>query len=135
MNVTTIVDPRALGYSNIKPGDRVYYSNNTIIRTPPWQEKNRPLAIEQFLQVAGNAMTIELTLDNDGNYEREDNDDSYIMFIPFEEAGPQMPVIAPGVISLKSATRLYGVTDAQDRLTVTGVVVRALCQADSCSYR
>ena len=135
MNVTTIVDPRALGYSNIKPGDRVYYSNNTIIRTPPWQEQNRPLAIEQFLQVAGNATAVELTLDGDGNYEREENDGSYIMFIPFEEVGPQMPVIARGVISLEIASRLYGVTDTQDRLTVTGVVVEALCQADSCSYR
>lgn len=135
MSVTTIVDPRALGYSNIEPGDRVYYSNNTITRTPPWQEKNRPLAIDEFLQLAGSATTIELALNSDGDYEREGNDGSYVMFIPYEDVGPQMPVIAGGVISVKSASRLYGVADGQDRLTVIGVIVEALCQADSCIYR
>jgi len=134
MNVTTIVDPRALGYSNIKPGDRVYYSNNTITRTPPWQENNRPLAIAEFLQLAGSATTMELAL-NDGSYEREGNDGSYVMFIPSIDVGPQMPVIAKGKISVNTASRLFGVTEGQDQLTVTGVLVEALCQADSCIYR
>ena len=134
VRISTIDDPRNLGLSKIKPGDRVYYSSNTLVRRPPWNEHNLPTEMEDFIQVAGNAADIRLTLRN-GMYEREDDDGSYILFIPGPGAGQQMPIIAGGSLSAAAADRFYGDLTDRDQLQVTAVIINVLCQADSCRYR
>jgi hypothetical protein len=134
ISVAIIGDMRELGMLGIAPGDRVYYANYQIVRRPPWQKDNSPVDIEPFIQVAGDATTIQLRL-NGGQFERVDNDGSYVMLIPSAEVGQQMPVINQGVIGLDQATTLFGDIGNRESLEVTGVIVQALCQADACSYR
>jgi hypothetical protein len=132
--LTSINDPRGLGAAGIEPGDRVYYSNNTMVRRPPWGADNLPANIADFLLVAGTATTVDLVLRN-GNYEREGNDGSYIMFIPASTVDPQMPLITTGALAQDAAAALFGDVAGRSRLQVTGVLVDALCQGDRCSYR
>jgi len=134
VNVVMIEDVRRLGLIGIQPGDRVYYSNYAIVRRPPWSEDNQPTDIEKFVQVAGDAATLRLALIND-NYEREDNDGSYILFIPANNVGQAMPVISRGSLPAETAAALFGDILDQNRLDVTGVIVKAMCQADSCTSR
>jgi len=125
---------RELAMAGIMPGDRVYVANDQMIRRPPWTEDNSPVNIEDFIQVAGDAATIRLELTN-GQYERVDNDGSYIMFLPSAEVGQQMPIISQGVVAAESAASLFGEISDRQELEVIGVIVRALCQSDTCSYR
>jgi hypothetical protein len=131
--VTGVADPRDFGAAGIAPGDRVYFSNDTMLRRPPWNAENLPADISKLIQVAGTATTVDLVLRNDG-YERKDNDGSYVMFIPAGNVGQQMPVITRGTLSLEAASALLGDLRDREQLQVTGVVVNALCQADTCRY-
>ena len=133
-DVTEIAAPDQLGLSGIEAGDRVYYSNDTLVRRPPWAAANRPAGLDNFLLVAGTAVEIDLVLQRDA-FERIDNDGSYVMFLPDPDAGPSLPRINTGVLSLAAATDLYGDVMQDNRLTVLAVEVHALCQADACSYR
>ena len=56
------------------------------------------------------------------------------MFIADPDAGPQMPVITTGSLSVAAAATLYDEVMNQGQLQVTAIVVKALCQADSCRY-
>jgi len=132
--VATIDDPRDLGLAGIESGDRVYYSNNTMIRRPPWHGDNLPVDMTNYLMVAGDARMIDLVLRNE-NYEREENDGSYIMYLPDAAVGQQMPTISSGSLPAHTAAALFGDVENRERLQVIGIVVKALCQADSCSYR
>ena len=131
--VGNIADPRELGQSEIKAGDRVYFSNNTLLRHPPWSDENSPAELANFLLVAGEAETLELELRGDG-YQRVKDDGTYVMYFPNAGAVKQMPVITAGQLPKTAASSLYGDSVA-DRMKVLAVVVTALCQADSCSYR
>jgi hypothetical protein len=111
----------------------VFYSNNTLVRRPPWPAQNVPADLPSFLLVAGDAMHAELVLHGDA-YERRGADGSYVMYLPGPEQTEQMPVITPGALPRAAALRLYGQA-AGDRMQVTAVLVTALCQADRCSYR
>jgi len=132
--LTEITAPDQLGLSGIDTGDRVYYSNNTLVRRPPWTADNRPAGLDSFLLVAGTAVEIDLVLQR-GAFERVGNDGSYVMFLPDPDVGPSLPRINTGILSLAAATDLYGDVMQDNRLTVVAVEVHALCQADSCSYR
>ena len=131
---TTINKANESGLSGIEPGDRVYYSNLTMVRRPPWTDDNSPNGLSDFLLVAGDAVTLEL-VSNPGSYERIDNDGSYVMFLPGPDVGEQMPVISTGTLPVAAASRLYGDVTSRDRLQVLAVQVNALCLADSCQYR
>jgi len=134
IHIASSNDMRELAMAGIMPGDRVYVANDQMIRRPPWTEDNSPVNIEDFIQVAGDAATIRLELTN-GQYERVDNDGSYIMFLPSAEVGQQMPIISQGVVAAESAASLFGEISDRQELEVIGVIVRALCQSDTCSYR
>jgi len=131
--VDTIEDPRELGKSEIRAGDRVYFSNNTLVRNPPWSDENIPTDLPNFLLVAGEAVTLELELRGNG-YQRVEDDGTYVMYFPNAAAVDQMPVITAGQLPKSAANNLYG-SSAADRIKVLAVVVTALCQADTCSYR
>ncbi len=130
--VIGIGDPRGLGLAGIRPGDRVYYSNNTLIRNPPWNAANEPNGIDQFLLVAGNAISVRLAA-RGGNFVREDNDGSFLVFVPDESVGLQMPAIAAGQLDAASARRIYGAGADSDYLDIVAVEIRAICQGRTCS--
>ncbi len=130
--VIGIADPRGLGLAGIRPGDRVYYSNNTLVRNPPWNAANEPNGIDQFLLVAGNAISVRLAAEG-GNFVREDNDGSFLVFIPDESVGLQMPAIAAGQLDTGSARRIYGAGADSDYLDIVAVEIRAICQGRTCS--
>lgn len=132
--IAIIEDPREFGLAEIATGDRVYFSNFDMARRPPWQKGNVPVDIENFLMVSGDIETIQLELNN-GVYEREDNDGSYVMFIPTENVEPRMPVISQGVLATDVAATLFGDLQGRRQLEAKVVMIRALCQADACSYQ
>ena len=134
IHVASINDMRELGMAGLMPGDRIYFANYQMVRRPPWNNDNSPVDIEDFIQVAGDATTIQLTLNN-GQYERVDNDGSYVMLIPSAEVGQQMPVITRGTVARDQAAALFGNIEDQRTLEVTAVTVQALCQANACSFR
>jgi hypothetical protein len=134
VSVGSIADPRELGLSGIDVGDRVYYSNDTLLRRPPWNDQNQPAGLENFLLVAGDVVETELVF-LQGAYRRPDNKNSYIMFLPDLDVGPMLPRINTGTLSLAAANELYGDVSQESHLTVLAVEIYALCQADSCSYR
>ncbi len=84
--------------------------------------------------VSGDIETIQLELNN-GVYEREDNHGSYVMFIPTENVEPRMPVISQGVLATDAAATLFGDLQGRRQLEAKVVMIRALCQADACSYQ
>jgi hypothetical protein len=134
LDILKLDDPRNLGLAGIEPGDRVYYSNNTIIRKAPWQENNVPPDLPQLLLVSGDAAAVELVR-QDTEFAINSKEGGYVMLIPGPDRGPQMPLIAQASLSMEQTQSVYGDVDGLERLSVTGVIVRALCQADRCSYR
>lgn len=134
VDVNTIDDPRDLGRVGLRPGDRVYYSNNTIVRVPPWPADNIPASLGTFLLVAGNVAEFDLVLQN-GSYARVNNDNSYVMFVPAHEVGPAMPLITQGILPAEAAAGLFATPPGAEQISVLGVSIAALCQADVCSYR
>ena len=122
VSVATILDPREMDYSILQPGDRVYYSNSTMVRRPPWQDNNLPRDIADFLQLAGNARPMDLML-KDGRFHRDGNDGSYVMFLRGPDAESQMPVITRGMISAETAAGLFGIDSTQEQVTVRAILV------------
>ena len=134
LEVSELFDPRDLGGAGIEPGDRVYYSNNIMIRKSPWQVNNAPTDLAELLLVSGDAAAIQLIRQGSG-FSIDSGDGGYVMLIPAADRGQQMPLIAESGLSTEQVEFLYGNVDGQDRLDVTGVIVKALCQGDSCNYR
>ena len=134
LHVAAIDDPRHLGSSGIKPGDRVYYSNNTMLRRPPWDNDNLPSGLASYLLVAGDAVSAELVL-RDDSYQRSDDEGGYVMYFADADRGQRMPVISSTAIAADAARELYGAAADGSPLSVTVIRIMALCQADACSYR
>jgi hypothetical protein len=130
--VGKIEDPRDFGTAGIETGDRILFSNFTLVRKPPWQEDNVPIGLDALIMASGNAAEIELDLQNK-LYEVQGHDGRSVMFIPPAEAGQLMPTISSAGLSISQAETMYG-TNVGDNLTVIGVVIDTLCRADRCTY-
>jgi len=130
--VAEIPDPAELGQAGILDGDRVYYSNNALIRSPPWSDSNEPNDLANYLLVAGDAINVRLQRRDQG-FERENNDGSYLLFLPVPSVGAQMPVISSGFIDHGTARRIYGATEGRGYIDAMVVEIKAVCQRDSCS--
>jgi hypothetical protein len=125
-----VQDPRDFGRAGIEPGDRVFHSNMTLARIPPWDIRNRPYQLEQLVMAAGNAANIDLKLDGD-QYAIQGHGGRFIMFIPAAESGKNMPVIARDRLSVGAIRTIHG-DEVGDKLHVIGVVVDSLCLAERC---
>ena len=134
LEIDQLNDPRELGGAGIEPGDRVFYSNNTMIRKSPWQANNEPTDLSNLLLVSGDAASIQLVRQDTG-FVIESDEGGYVMFVPGPDAAQQMPLIAESMLSQEQVQSLYGNVEGVEGLDVTGVVVKALCQADQCSFR
>ncbi len=132
--VVTLDDPRDLGLAGLQPGDRVYYANKTMVRRPPWPEGNLPNGIADYLLVAGDVVSVDLERRGE-HFQVTGGDGSYVMLVPAAARGQRMPVITAGTLTEADVAGLYGDVAGRERLTVTGMVVRALCQAAACRYR
>ena len=126
-----IADPRDFGSADVEPGDRVFHSNLTLARMPPWDDSNRPQRLNDLVMAFGNAANIDLNLNGD-QYEIQGHPGKYIMFIPSSESGQVMPVIAMDNLSVAMAKTMYGYKLA-DNARVLGVLVDTLCLVDRCT--
>ena len=133
LSVLELHDPRDLGYMGIEPGDQVFYSNITVLRKTPWRDDNVPASLEMLVMVAGDAESVTLRRQGD-EYVIDGANGRFYLLIPSPEVGREMPLISS--ISFRSdlIQRIYGEKGQQDELTVTGVAIKALCQAEKCLY-
>ena len=131
IKVVDIDDPRDLGTVGIEPGDSVFYSNDTIIRKMPWRADNIPASLDQLLLVSGDAESMQLIRRND-EYVVAGYEGTLVMLIPGAEMGQTMPLIASSGLTVQQVRSLYGDVDRAESLSITGVVVRELCQSDRC---
>lgn len=132
--VMELNDPRELGLIGLEDGDRVYFSNNAVLRKAPWRDDNVPSSLATLIMVSGEATSLELAREGD-RYIVANGDTSFYLYVPNAGVGQQMPVISPSGISIADAKALFGEFNNQEGFTVTAVAVKALCQADQCSYR
>ena len=107
LEIDQLDDPRELGGAGIEPGDRVYYSNNTMIRKSPWQANNVPTDLSNLLLVSGDAASIQLVRQDTG-FVIESDEGGYVMFVPGPDAAQQMPLIAESMLSQEQVQSLYG---------------------------
>lgn len=132
VDVRKVQDPRDLGVVGIEPGDRILYSNRTVVRRPPWGDSNVPYGIEKLIMCSGDATVINLER-SDKQFQIQGHNGKYVMLIPRAESGKQMPLIATGELTIAQIESVYG-DIASDNLQVLGVVIDVLCQADRCAY-
>jgi hypothetical protein len=57
------------------------------------------------------------------------------MLVPDPEAGPVTPLISTSIFEGNQLEALYGSVQDRDSLEVTGIILDAVCRADSCQYR
>ena len=134
IKVVIINHPLDIGVVGIVPGDRVFYSTNEVLRTKPWRDDNVPVPLAGLVMIAGDAMTV--TLRREGNsYVVDGANNRFFMLVPRAESGQQLPVLSFDKYPAEEIERLYGDLDQRDELTVTGIAVKALCQADTCLYQ
>lgn len=133
IDVVDLDDPRQLGTIGIVPGDRVIYSNITVLRKMPWTEDNVPESLQRLVMVAGDAMNITLQREGD-SYVVDGAVGGFFMLVPSAEQGQQMPVMSSDSFRSEEIERIYGDRGRHDELTVIGIAVKALCTADKCRY-
>ena len=83
--------------------------------------------------IAGDVMTVTLRRDGDA-YLVDGADNRFYMLVPGAEQGQQMPILPPDRYPADEIQRLYGDRGQREDLTVLGIAVKALCQADVCRY-
>jgi hypothetical protein len=132
--VIELGDPRELGLVGLEVGDRVYFSNTTIVRKAPWRDDNVPSSLASQIMVSGDVTTLELVHQGD-KYVVGNDDDSFFLYVPSANVGQQMPVISGTGLGSAEVKALYGEIEYSKSLTATVVAVKALCQADRCEYR
>jgi hypothetical protein len=57
------------------------------------------------------------------------------MLVPEAEAGEVVPLLSTSTFGTDQLEELYGSIQDKDSLEVVGVIVDAVCRADSCQYR
>ena len=127
-------DPRELGLIGLEVGDRVHFSNDTVLRKAPWSDDNVPTTLATLIMVSGEVTTLELAREG-GKYVVANGDTNTYLYVPNAVVGQQMPVISPSGIGVPEAKALFGEINNQESITVTAIAVKALCQADQCTYR
>ena len=131
--VIELRDPRDLGYMGVEPGDQVFYSNIIVLRKTPWREDNVPASLEMLVLVAGDAETVTLRRQGD-EYVVDGADGQFFLLVPSPDVGREMPLLSAISFRPDLIERIYGEKGRQDELTVIGVAVKALCQAEKCLY-
>jgi len=132
--VHEVVDTRDLGMANLQSGDRVYVANSEIRRITPYTKDNSPHMLPEYIAIAGRAATFTLRRQGDG-YVVDGHENSYVMLVPDSEAGQVTPLLSISPIEADQLENVYGSMQDKDSLEVTGIIVDAVCRADSCQYR
>ncbi len=132
VEVRRVSDPRDLGLMDINAGDRVLFSNRTVVRQPPWEADNSPHKLNELLMASGDALQIDLRRSGD-HFVVEGQDGRYVMLVPAAEVGKSMPLIVIGEVPVATIQTAYGDV-ASDTLRTVGVVLDTLCQADRCTH-
>jgi hypothetical protein len=132
--VQEVAGTHELGTANLQPGDRVYVANSEVRRITPYTADNSPHMLAEYIAIAGRAVAFTLRRQGDG-YVVDGHQDSYVMLVPDAEAGEVVPLLSTSTFGTDQLEELYGSMQDKDSLEVTGVIVDAVCRADSCQYR
>lgn len=132
--VQEVVDTGELGMANLQPGDRVYVANSEIRRITPYTDDNSPRPLPEYMAIAGRAAALTLSRQGTG-FVVDEHENSYVMLVADPEAGPVTPLISASIFEGDQLEALYGSVQDKDSFEVTGIILDAVCQADSCQYR
>ena len=132
MDIVKLNNPQNLGKVGVRPGDRVYWANTSVLRIPPWAIKhNKPANYDSVRLISGDAKQMQLVRQNDRYITQ--HRDAYVMFIPDQLVGQQLPVISSSGLTFAQTRRLYG-DRLQDSFQVIAVMVKGYCQSELCNY-
>jgi hypothetical protein len=120
--------------ADLQSGDRVYLVNSEVRRVPPYADDNSPHMLSEYMAIAGRAATFSLRRQDDG-YVVDGHENSYVMLVPGPELGKFTPLLSNSTFEVDQLENIYGSLQDKDMLEVSGVIVDAMCRADSCSYR
>ena len=134
VEVQEIADTGELGIAKLKPGDRVYVVTTEVRRLLPYTEDNTPNMLAEYTAIAGRADELTLRRRGDG-YVIDEHEDSYVMLVPDSEEEKITPLLAVSEIAADQLEPVYGSLQGKDSLDVTGIIIDAMCRADSCQYR
>jgi hypothetical protein len=132
--VHELVATTDLGMADLQPGDRVYVASAEVRRVAPYREDNSPNMLPEYIAIAGRAATFKLRRQSDG-YIVDGHENSYVMLVP--DSGPEKhtPLFSNSTFEVEQLEEVYGSLQDRDTLEVTGVIIDAMCRADSCLYR
>lgn len=123
-----------LGMAKLQSGDRVYVVTTEVRRLTPYVEDNSPNMLPEYTAIAGRAATLTLRRQGDG-FVADGHENSYVMLVPDSEEEKITPLLTNSVIDTAQLEMLYGSLQGRDSLDVTGIIIDAICRADSCRYR
>ncbi|MBT8099919.1 MAG: hypothetical protein KJO82_09220, partial [Gammaproteobacteria bacterium] len=134
VEVQSVADTRELGMARIEPGNRVYLANVEIRRFSPYLPDNTPGMLPEYIAVAGRAATFRMLRRGD-DYVVDGLENASVMLIPKPEAGQIAPLLSDSAFNADQLQKLYGDIRNQDSFAVTGIIIDAICQANTCQYR
>jgi len=123
-----------LGMAKLQSGDRVYVVTTEVRRLAPYTEDNSPNMLSEYIAIAGRAATLTLRRQGLG-YVADGHENSYVMLVPDSEGEKITPLLTNSDIDVDQLEMIYGSLQGRDSLDVTGVIIDAICRADSCQYR
>lgn len=123
-----------LGMAKLQSGDRVYVVTTEVRRLTPYVEDNSPNMLPEYKAIAGRAATLTLRREGIG-YVVDGHESSYVMLVPDSEGERATPLLSNSDIDADLLETIYGDIESRDSLDVTGVIIDAICRADSCQYR
>ena len=132
--VYELFDTADLGMANLQSGDRVYAASGEVRRIAPYSEDNSPSMLPEYIAIAGRAATFKLRRQSHG-YVVDGHENSYVMLVPDSKRGKHTPLFSNSTFDVDQLEKVYGSLQDKNTLEVTGVIIDAMCRADSCLYR
>jgi hypothetical protein len=123
-----------LGMAGLQSGDRVYVVTTEVRRLTPYTEDNSPNMLSEYIGIAGRVATLTLRRQGVG-YVVDGHENSYVMLVPDSEGERTTPLLTNSEIDADQLEVIYSGPKGRDSLNVTGIIVDAMCRADSCQYR
>mgnify|MGYP000962731432 CR=1 FL=1 len=129
-SVGVFEEQRLTGPRAVQPGDTVIFSNDVLMRQPPFQIDNRPLGLEWFSQKFTVAERITLTRVG-SDYALQETSGQPVLLLGAIGV-TQAPILIRNKVPTADVDSLRGTNDAPDRLSLLGFRVKAQCNAAGC---
>ncbi len=133
INLGMVKNLGELNTNNMKPGDVLFFSNDMLVRSPPWTKDNQPSDMKNFFQVSGIAQNIELEKAHNGFQIISPKNQLFLLLNDTESNEfNEINIITNNYLELSVAKRYYGEKARQKSFKVAAVVITSLCQARHC---